>query len=190
MNDCLYSFACNCSKSVEYFTVTGKVQTRRSGPQDFTRSYNKRFMGYGISPVYNRSSSCKAYQEYYFFSSTLIYEYGCLRYCWQSQDINQSNDIANKHLDSKVQGANMGPTWVLSAPDGPHDGPMNSAIRDNPAILQLACSWLPSFTKTATRDLAMLISPILEIAIFLSFKLPSSRWPKYYGSHSYLSNDK
>ena len=22
----------------------------------------------------------------------------------------------------------MGPTWVLSAPDGPHDGPMNFAI--------------------------------------------------------------
>ena len=27
--------------------------------------------------------------------------------------------------DSKVHGANMGPTWVLSAPDGPHVGPMN-----------------------------------------------------------------
>ena len=25
--------------------------------------------------------------------------------------------------DSKVHGANMGPTWVLSAPDGPHVGP-------------------------------------------------------------------
>ena len=27
--------------------------------------------------------------------------------------------------DSKVHGANMGPTWVLSAPDGSHVGPMN-----------------------------------------------------------------
>ena len=27
--------------------------------------------------------------------------------------------------DSKVHGANMGPTWVLPAPDGPHIGPMN-----------------------------------------------------------------
>ena len=36
--------------------------------------------------------------------------------------------------DSKVHGANMGPTWVLSAPDGPHVGPMNRAIR---AALQL-----------------------------------------------------
>ena len=27
--------------------------------------------------------------------------------------------------NSKVNGVNMGPTWVLSAPDGPHVGPMN-----------------------------------------------------------------
>ena len=31
--------------------------------------------------------------------------------------------------DSKVHGINMGPTWVLSAPDGPRVGPMNLAIR-------------------------------------------------------------
>ena len=31
--------------------------------------------------------------------------------------------------DSKVHGANMGPTWVLSAPGGPHVGPTNLAIR-------------------------------------------------------------
>ena len=31
--------------------------------------------------------------------------------------------------DSKVHGTNMGPTWVLSAPDGPHVCPMNRAIR-------------------------------------------------------------
>ena len=30
--------------------------------------------------------------------------------------------------DSKVHGANMGPTLVLSALDGPHVGPMNFAI--------------------------------------------------------------
>ena len=31
--------------------------------------------------------------------------------------------------DSKVHGANMGPTWVLPAPDGPHVGPMNLVVR-------------------------------------------------------------
>ena len=34
--------------------------------------------------------------------------------------------------DSKVHGANMGPTWVLSAPGGPHVGPLNLAIRVHP----------------------------------------------------------
>ena len=32
--------------------------------------------------------------------------------------------------ESEVHGANMGPIWVLSSPDGPHVGPMNLAIRD------------------------------------------------------------
>ena len=32
------------------------------------------------------------------------------------------------YLDSKVHGANMGPTWVLPAPDGPHVGPINLAV--------------------------------------------------------------
>ena len=32
--------------------------------------------------------------------------------------------------DGKVYGANMGPTWVLSAPDGPHVGPKNVVIRE------------------------------------------------------------
>ena len=33
--------------------------------------------------------------------------------------------------DSKVHVTNMGPTWVLLAPDWPHVGPMNLAIRDD-----------------------------------------------------------
>ena len=33
--------------------------------------------------------------------------------------------------DSIVHGANMGPTWVLSATDGPHVGPMNLTIRES-----------------------------------------------------------
>ena len=45
--------------------------------------------------------------------------------------------------DSKVHGANMGPTWVRSAPDGPHVGPMNLAIGD---MLQ-SFSWFRSFLE-------------------------------------------
>ena len=36
---------------------------------------------------------------------------------------------ATTYPDSKVHGAHMGPTWDLSAPGGPHVGPMNFAIR-------------------------------------------------------------
>ena len=32
--------------------------------------------------------------------------------------------------DIKVHGANMGPTGVLSAPGGPHVGPINLAVRE------------------------------------------------------------
>ena len=37
--------------------------------------------------------------------------------------------IFNRDPDSNVYGANMGPTWVLSALDGPHVGPMTLATR-------------------------------------------------------------
>ena len=39
------------------------------------------------------------------------------------------------HYHNKVHGANTGPTWVLSAPDGSHVGPINLAIRDCTFIL-------------------------------------------------------
>ena len=47
--------------------------------------------------------------------------------------------IRDNSPDNKVYGANMGPTWVLSAPGGPHVGPMNFAI------------WVPQ------RDLVVLV---------------------------------
>ena len=43
-----------------------------------------------------------------------------------------TGNLVNAAPDSKVHGAYMGPTWVLSAPDGPHVGPMNLAIRGYP----------------------------------------------------------
>ena len=39
--------------------------------------------------------------------------------------------------DSKVHGTNMGPTWVLSAPDGPHVGPMNLALRGTKKVIKI-----------------------------------------------------
>ena len=46
---------------------------------------------------------------------------------YQIKDILQF--LTTRFPDSKVHGANMEPTWALSAPNGPHVGPMNLAIR-------------------------------------------------------------
>ena len=39
--------------------------------------------------------------------------------------------------DSKVHAANMGPIWVLSAPDGPRVDPMTHAIRDSFTVISV-----------------------------------------------------
>ena len=45
----------------------------------------------------------------------------------QQKDRRRQTD---EFADSKVHGPNMGNTWVLSAPDGPHIGPMGLAFGD------------------------------------------------------------
>ena len=52
--------------------------------------------------------------------------------CAENAQNRQANGNFEKSCyipDSKVHGANMGPTWVLPSPGGPHVGPMNLAIR-------------------------------------------------------------
>ena len=49
--------------------------------------------------------------------------------CHWSLFVGISLALSQRCPGSKVHGANMGPTWVLSAPDGPHIVPMNRAIR-------------------------------------------------------------
>ena len=46
--------------------------------------------------------------------------------------------------DSKRHGANIGPTWVLSAPDGPHVGPMNLVIRVWRLLRENVFAWTQS----------------------------------------------
>ena len=46
---------------------------------------------------------------------------------WLKDSVAVSRWVGNP--DSKCCVANMGPTWVLAAPGGPHFGPMNVAIR-------------------------------------------------------------
>ena len=56
--------------------------------------------------------------------------------------------------DSKVHGANMGPTWGLSTPDGPHVGPMNLAIRE---IHKISCDSLKDVVLNVIECLLILV---------------------------------
>ena len=58
---------------------------------------------------------------------------------WMPQDLFDNNP------DSKIHGANMVPTWVLSTPDGPHVGPMNLAIRE---VNIWGSGYVPLITRT------------------------------------------
>ena len=41
-----------------------------------------------------------------------------------------AHELKRNNPDNTVHGSNMGPTWVLSSPGGPHVGPMNLVIWD------------------------------------------------------------
>ena len=58
------------------------------------------------------------------FPKLLIAAMSCISS--RQHTIDDATDISP---DSKDHGTNMGPTWVLSAPDRPHVGPLNLAIR-------------------------------------------------------------
>ena len=62
---------------------------------------------------------------------------------WQQMsEVGPFNDQFMQHTtpDSKVHGANMGPTWVLSAPNGPHVGPTSLAIRGSTLCTHHNCN--------------------------------------------------
>ena len=50
--------------------------------------------------------------------------------------------------DSKVYGANMGSTWLLSAPDGPHVGPINLAVRGRNHVCRMLYVQRQALTRT------------------------------------------
>ena len=52
---------------------------------------------------------------------------------WENHQISAQDTLLASRVipDNKVHGANMGPTWVLSSPGGPHVGPMKLAMCDD-----------------------------------------------------------
>ena len=67
--------------------------------------------------------------------------------------------------DSKVHGANMGPTWVLAAPVGPHVGPMNLAIR-GPWYMHKVMLWFFMSIGAVMRELMWFIYNIPHSYIY------------------------
>ena len=72
--------------------------------------------------------------------------------------------------DSKAHGAIMGPTWVLSTPDGPHVGPMNLAIGDVNGCVEN----YPDRTLIVPAACSMNVALILRTAIFALLVIPLS----------------
>ena len=66
--------------------------------------------------------------------------------------------------DNKVHGANMGPTWVLSAPDGPHVGHMNLSYQGRFFLVG-------SFRNDDSKDATTLLTSYSGSA--------SRNWPKF-----------
>ena len=78
--------------------------------------------------------------------------------------------------DCKVHVANMGPTWVLSAPDGPHVGPMNLTIRDDYNPL-----WIPDKMYVVFLALTLAsrsLPPSLSFPLLQRGPVQGSRWCK------------
>ena len=61
--------------------------------------------------------------------------------CWIGRSLqnmgNWSVEKCSMNPDSKIHGANMGPTWVLSGPDGPHAVPMNIAFGESNGLVSI-----------------------------------------------------
>ena len=91
--------------------------------------------------------------------------------------------------DSTVREANMGPTWVLSAPDGPHVGPMNLAIwvtlapagsrhvakRWSGGLTDKTSCWMISRPMPRLAPVTRMLRARIDILVPLSAKA-STRW--------------
>ena len=83
------------------------------------------------------------------FSSYTIYR---ISDCWYKKNKFDRHGINHQgNPDSKVHGANMRPTWVLSAPDGSHVGLMKLAIREACSLQQCAILDLRLVLARSTR---------------------------------------
>ena len=87
-----------------------------------------------------------------------------------SYSYNGNSYTDNMTPDGKVHGANMEPTWVLLAPDGPHAGPMNLAIQGH-----LDIEWAPRISLSV--QVSFQINPTRTLI------LPEEKKAQWSGAH-------
>ena len=73
-----------------------------------------------LNPKLNLTTAPQHEDFLYAYTYAFLYLHTCIK---------RNTNCFSMHPDNKGHGANMGPTWVLSAPGGPHVGPMILAIR-------------------------------------------------------------
>ena len=91
-------------------------------------------LAFGLNIIFKLECSVIFKTEFWAWLEPATRQSSIYRFTFQSEGITDFNN----NPDSKVHGANMRPTWVLSAPDGPHVGPMNLAIRESIALAPMA----------------------------------------------------
>ena len=88
--------------------------------------------------------------------------------------------------DSKVHGANMEPTCVLSAPDGPHTSPMNLAIRDVTVYWEIRIMGCDDKSVHETRSaectnvLISILAPLISKYTVTACLNPTTTWDNWF----------
>ena len=107
--------------------------------------------------------------------------------------------VISTYPDSKVRGANMGPIWVLSAPDGPHVDHKNFAIRVCNVMCNRRLCHMPLFLRLFsaprlnTAEILPLIWRHAGPSTFPNASFPQRTWShhrKYCSLYSSISQDQ
>ena len=132
--------------------------------------------GYSYFERMTLSSPSSLYNRGHIWKDGLHIETG-LRFSGLSEAIKSTQGHQHNDPDSKVHGANMGPTWVLSAPDGPHVGPMNLAIRG--ATETIVTALANGASRSQLNSHGNTVKPVYNDHLMGHFAATwsSSRWP-------------
>ena len=91
--------------------------------------------------------------------------------------------ITGSTPDSKVHWANMEPTWVLSAPDGPRDGPRNLVIRDD--MLSVDILVFSSTVSKAPNTQGWELSSVIDTNFVTTVTKLTSWWHSDYSTNDF-----